>query len=225
MQSILLAMHDRHQAAVWHAALSATGVWNLHTPVHSFAEVRRSMVLRSTALLVTDLCLRDGTVVDMVRVLRPPDGEARARVLVLCAHESEPLLLDALQAGADNFFVTGVGQPDAPANALATRVRDTLAGDTDIAPWIARRLLDHFGSGLGHGLQRNAMHRHAVEDLNNPLALTAGERLLLRQLAVGARLADVAHHEGVRPPEIFARLRGIYRKMQWGLRAGDLQLN
>ena len=221
MQSLLLATYNRNQAAVWHAALSATGLWNLHDPVHSFAEVRRSIVLRSTALLITDMCLRDGTVVDMVRVLRPAQGEPRAQVLVLCAHESEPLLLEALQAGADNFFVTGGGQPDA----LATRVRDTLAGDTDIAPWIARRLLDHFGAGHVARSGSHALRRHAVEDLSNPLALTAPERLLLRQLAVGERLVDLARHEGVRPPEIFARLRGIYRKMQWALRAGDLQLN
>ena len=227
MQSLLLATHDRRQAAAWHDALSATGLWNLHDPVHSFAEVRRSMVLRSTALLVTDLCLRDGTVVDMVRVLRPAHGMARAQVLLLCAHESEPLLLEALQAGADNFFVTGGAPPDAQPDALATRVRDTLAGDSDIAPWIARRLLDHFGTspGAGSGSGSQAMRRHTVEDLSNPLALTAAERMLLRQLAVGERLVDLARHEGVCPPEIFARLRGIYRKMQWGLRAGDLQLN
>ncbi len=219
MQSLLLATHDRNQAAVWHAALSATGLWNLHDPVHSFADVRRSMVLRTTAMLVTDMCLCDGTVVDMVGVLRPAHGAARAQVLVLCAQESEPLLLEALQAGADNFFVTSGAPPDA----LATRVRDTLAGDTDIAPWIARRLLDHFGAGAGS--RSHAMRRDAVEDMSNPLALTAAERLLLRQLAVGERLVDLARHEGVRPPEIFARLRGIHRKMQWGLRAGDLQLN
>lgn len=219
MQSLLLATHDRSQATVWHAALSATGLWNLHDPVHSFAEVRRSIVLRSTALLVTDVRLRDGTVADMVRVLRPVQGEARAQVLVLCETESEPLLLEALQAGASNFFVSVGAQP----GALATRVRDTLAGDTDIAPWIARRLLDHFGAGAGTG--SHAVRRHAVEDMSNPLALTAAERMLLRQLAVGERLVDVACHAGARPPEIFERLRSIYRKMQWTLRAGDLQLH
>ena len=219
MQSLLLATHDRNQAAVWHAALSATGLWNLHDPVHSFAEVRRSIVLRSTALLVTDVRLRDGTVADMVRVLRPVQGEARAQVLVLCETESEPLLLEALQAGASNFFVSVGAQP----GALATRVRDTLAGATDIAPWIARRLLDHFGAGAGTG--SHAVRRHAVEDMSNPLALTAAERMLLRQLTVGERLVDVACHAGVRPPEIFERLRSIYRKMQWTLRAGDLQLH
>ena len=221
MQSLLLATHDRNQATVWFAALSATGLWNLHDPVHSVAEVRRSTVLRSTALLVADLRLRDGTAVDMLRVLRPVQGEARAQVLVLCEAESDPLLLDALQAGASNFFVSAGAQP----GALASRVRDTLAGDTDIAPWIARRLLDHFGAGAGAGTGTHAMRRHAVEDMSNPLALTAAEHLLLRQLALGERLVDVARHAGVHPPEIFERLRGIYRKMQWALRAGDLQLN
>ena len=63
-----------------------------------------------------------------------------------------------------------------------------------------------------------------LDELTNPLALTADERLLLRQLAIGQRLADVARYEKQRPRELSAKVRAIYRKMQWDLRAGDLTL-
>jgi DNA-binding NarL/FixJ family response regulator len=175
------------------------------------------VVRQAPDLLVTDLNLKDGSAIGLIRLLqlRQPAGRARAQVVVLAEQESDPLLLDALQAGADNFFLIRGADPQA----LAVRVRETLAGGANIAPWIARRLLDHFGVGVGAG-----QHDGHVEDMNNPLALTMAERNLLRQLSVGTRLADVALHQGVLPNDLTARVRDIYRKMQWALHAGNLSL-
>jgi len=214
MTSILLAVHDPHQCAAWLEELRAAATWQLAPPVHSFADARRSIARQAPALLVTDLRLRDGTVIELIRVLHSGPLPQRAQVLVLAGAEADPLLLDALQAGADNFFLAAEAQP----GALASHARETLAGGAEIAPWIARRLLDHFGvTGREPGSP-------TVEDLSNPLALTPGECTLLRQLSIGQRLADLARIEGVRPRELTARVRAIYRKMQWALRAGDLRL-
>ena len=88
----------------------------------------------------------------------------------------------------------------------------------DIAPWIARRLLDYFG------LRPSGKQRCVIEDLANPLVLTDPERQLLLQLSNGYRLGELARVEGVRPRELTGRVREIYRKMQWQLRAGGLAL-
>jgi DNA-binding NarL/FixJ family response regulator len=216
MNTVLLAVQDRALATTYHDALQAGGEWQVLPPVHSFADTRAALIRHAPDLLVADLRLSDGKAIGLIRLLslRQPVGRSRAQVLVLAARESEPLLLDALQAGADNFFLTAGAAPEA----LALHVRETLAGGADIAPWIARRLLDHFGVGA-----RTLQVAH-VEDMNNPLALTPAESTLLRQLSLGERVADVARRQGVVPRDLTARVRDIYRKMQWTLHAGNLRL-
>jgi DNA-binding NarL/FixJ family response regulator len=216
MNTVLLAVQDSALAATLHDSLQATGEWQVLAPVHSVADTRAALIRHAPDLLVADLRLSDGKAIGLIRLmaLRQPVGRARAQVLVLAARETDPLLLDALEAGADNFFMTAGAAP----GALAQHVRDTLAGGADIAPWIARRLLDHFGVGT------RALQAGHVEDMNNPLALTGSESMLLRQLSLGERLADVARRQGVLPRELTARVRDIYRKMQWTLHAGDLRL-
>ena len=221
MNTVLLAMHDPALATTFHAALRATGAWQVPAPVHRVADARAALIRHTPQLLVVDLRLNDGLALSLISLLRlrQPSGHGQtpAQVLVLATNEADPLLLDALQAGADNFFITTDAAPDA----LAAHVRKTLAGGADIAPWIARRLLDHFGNGVvgAHGRPSRQ-----VEDLSNPLTLTAAERTLLRQLSSGDRLADVACRQGMGPRELTARVRDIYRKMQWALHAGNLTL-
>jgi DNA-binding NarL/FixJ family response regulator len=214
MTFVLLAVHDTALCQRWFAELRAAATWQVQPPVHSLTAARRSIARQAPALLVADLRLQDGTVIELIRTLHCGPLPQRAQVLVLAGGEDDPLLLDALQAGADNFFLVA----DASPGSLAAHAGETLTGGAAIAPWIARRLLDHFAvTGREPGSP-------TVEDLSNPLALTTVERTLLRQLSIGQRLADLASLEGVRPRELTARVRAIYRKMQWALRAGDLRL-
>ena len=221
MNTVLLAVQDPALATTFHAALQATGAWQVPAPVHSVADARAALIRHAPQLLVVDLRLKDGLAASLIRLLRlrqpVSQGHAPAQVLVLATNDADPLLLDALQAGADNFFVTTGTAPEA----LAVHVRETLAGGADIAPWIARRLLDHFGAAAAG--TPGAASRY-VEDMFNPLALTAAERTLLRQLSIGDRLADVAGRQGMGPRDLMARVRDIYRKMQWALHAGNLKL-
>lgn len=214
MKSVLLAVNDISQASAWQDELRAAG-WTVQGQARSFLEARRHLTRQVPTVLVTDLRLQDGSVIDLIRALCAGPRAPRVQVLVLSPTEGDPLLLDALQAGADNFFMV----PDAQPGALAAHVLTTLGEGAAIVPWIARRLLSHFATGGREPVRR------AVEDLSNPLALTAAECTLLRRLSVGERLADLARHEGVGPRELTARVRTIYRKMQWALRAGDLRLS
>lgn len=217
MTTLLLALRDGPQATAWHDELQACDGWLVRGPASGVADLRKRLLLQRPTLLVTDLRLRDGSALGLIHLLRnnahAPSGAARTQVLVLADDDQDPLLLEALQAGADNVHLRG----DAARGALTARVLETLAGGADIAPAIARGLLDHFGPAARPRLG-------VVEDLTNPLVLTAAERQLLRQLSVGERLAELAQREGVLPRELVARVRAIYRKMQWALRAGDLRL-
>lgn len=208
MKTVLLACRDPAVADAWRVELQATGQWKVLGPVTSFAVARVTMHRHNPDLMVADMHLVDGSVIDMIRVLRTGTAPLRAQILVVARGQDDPLLLDALQEGADNFFDAA-----GDARALARHALETINGGAHIAPWIARRLLDHFGpSAKGES-------RPHVEQLIAPLELTAPERELLRQLAIDGRVAGAGG-----PRDVAARVRAIYRKMQWSLRAGDLQL-
>lgn len=215
-RTVLLAGRDARRTAGWHEELRTAGGWQVMPHVHSFAQARVLLHRHDPALLITDLRLADGPAVDMVRVLRSGTSPLGTQVLVV-AHGQDPLLLDALQAGADNFH----DLDDAKAPGLAEQALDTLSGGAEIAPWIARRLLDHFGVEAQAAARP---HVASPDALAGPLELTAAERQLLRQLSIGQRIGDVARLIGLAPRDLAAHVRTIYRKMQWGLRAGDLSL-
>lgn len=210
MTSLMLATRDGHTGALWAGALQGAGPWRLLPPVHSVAELRLLLGRLTPALLVTEPTLVDGPVADLVRTLQLRPATDRVLSLVVSDRDDDARLLDALQAGADSI-VGGV----CDAQTLCQAVQDALAGGADIAPWVARRLLDHFGTPVA---------AVRVEELSNPLALTTDEGQLLRRLARGHRLGELAREAGVSARDLAATVRCIYRKLQWTLRAGDLRL-
>jgi DNA-binding NarL/FixJ family response regulator len=213
MKTVLLAGHAPAQNQAWIQELQASGDWRILGPVQSFGAARVLLQRHQPDLLIAELRLIDGTALDMIRLLRVRLHDTSTQVLVVARGEGDLLLLDALQEGADSFYDAA----DPKADPLAVHANDTLAGGADIAPWIARRLLDHFE-------RRREVASSAVDELISPLALSADEVLPLRLLARGRRLGDIAKSDRVAPRVLSARVRAIYRKMQWDLRAGDLSL-
>lgn len=208
----MLATRDRHRAERWTEELRAAGHAELLPAVHSSSAARSLLARQQPVLLITEPQLQDGPATELVRLLqlRPRDRRMLSLVVSPCA--DDPALLDLLQAGADSLV-----EQSPTDGALVQAVRDTLAGGADILPWVAQRLLEHFGvSGREAGSR--------VEDLVNPLALSPEDRQLLRLLALGSRVHELAPGLGLGPRELTARVRGIYHKMQWALRAGDLSL-
>ena len=219
MTSLLVAVQDTPESARWVQALRGQAQWLVQGPVHSLADTRELMRHYRPDLLVADLWLRDGPLGEALRPLHLGSGLPTAmsgcHVLTLSPGATHPLLLDALQSGADSYFDTSTGTTQE----LIALASETLAGGARIAPWIARQMLDHFDPR-----ERRSRRAH-FEDLVNPLGLTLAERDLLRHLAVGENLQDLARAEGVRPRDLAARVRLIYRKMQWSERAGQLALS
>lgn len=101
---------------------------------------------------------------------------SRAEVLVLTSHDDYQLALRAIDAGATGFFLK-----DAPPARLADAVRAVAAGDTLLAPPIARRLVElQLGDARGSSLLRRFD------------TLTTREREIVRQLARGFSNATLA---------------------------------
>ena len=214
MLTFLLALHDSRQGRVWQQALSGQGLWALQGPAHSLAEAGRLALAQAPSLLVADLRLRDGNLIDLLRQLRSGRKGQVLPVLALVDDPADPLLLDLLQAGANSFFMTASASP----GALADQSLGVLAGEAHVPQPMAQSLLSHFKAcGTGYA-------RSTLEDLSNPLSLDDVEWGLLCQLAVGERLGALAGRAGQPPHLLMTRLRGICRKMQWAQRAGKLQL-
>lgn len=225
-RTALLVAWDPQCTRTWRRELLATGEWDALHPAHSLAQVKARLSSHQADLVVTDLRLPDGLATDLIRLLREGRLAPRASTLsrqnpltphvpvLVMARRQDPLLVDALQEGAD-----GVCDQSAPLGAtLAEQARDVMAGHATIAPWIARHLLDHFDANLtGPALA-------AFEPMASPLELTGGERRLLRQLSLGRRLIDAAWSLNLTPGDCVALVRGMCRKMQWRVRASGLSL-
>jgi DNA-binding NarL/FixJ family response regulator len=102
---------------------------------------------------------------------------SRARILVVTSHDEDALVLHALRAGASGFFLK-----DAAADRLCEAVRAVAAGDTLLAPPIARRLVE---SQLGGAGVRTALKTRFD-------TLTQRERDIVRRLAHGRSNAALA---------------------------------
>lgn len=135
-------------------------------------------------------------------------------MLLLADDEHDPHVRLALLAGADGAHVLRRHTPQA----LRQQVGELLDRSASVEPWLAERLLAHFGEEL------QGRSDVSVEELSNPLSLAPAERSLLRRLAAGDGLAELARLQAVSPREICGRVRQLYRKMQLALHAGDLAL-
>jgi DNA-binding NarL/FixJ family response regulator len=102
-------------------------------------------------------------------------GGSRARVLVVTSHDDDRLVLRALKAGANGFFLK-----DAAPDRLAEAVRAVAKGDTLLAPTIARRLIESQPQG------------GRPELLARFSPLTERERDIARRLARGLSNAALA---------------------------------
>lgn len=219
MHTVLFAVHDPYQAMIWSRAFEVTGHWRVCARVCTLTQARKALLGQRPDLLLADLRLLDGTAIEILPALRTGLKPLPTQILIVARESDRPLLIAALLEGADNVVTA---ESIGPA-ALVQQAFDTLAGSAEIAPCVARTLLEHFGADTPSG-QGRSLRRTPVEDLTNPLSLTDAERSLLRRLSNGFRVAEIARVDGIRPRELAGRVRKICRKLQWQMRAGNLRL-
>jgi DNA-binding NarL/FixJ family response regulator len=123
---------------------------------------------------------------------------SRARILVVTSHDDDALVLRALRAGATGFFLK-----DAAADRLAEAVRAVAAGDTLLAPAIARRLVE---AQLGESGARVALRPRFD-------ALTERERDITRRLARGHSNAALADEIGLSEATVKTHVTRLLTKL------------
>jgi DNA-binding NarL/FixJ family response regulator len=123
---------------------------------------------------------------------------SRARILVVTSHDDDQLVLRALRAGATGFFLK-----DAAPERLCDAVRAVAAGDTLLAPPIARRLVEQqLGEG---GVRRELKQRFG--------SLTPRERDVVRAIARGSSTPEIAAELFLSTKTVETHLRNIFHKL------------
>lgn len=146
-------------------------------------------------LVLLDLGLPDGNGIAVIDALRAHAPECK--VLVVTVFEDRASVLATLRAGADGYILKDTG-----AEALATAVHATLAGETPISARAAGHLLS---------LVRDDTGKKEVDPARP--TLSARERELLELLARGMSRKEAARKMELSPFTVAEYLQNIYRKL------------
>lgn len=146
-------------------------------------------------LALIDLGLPDGSGLRLIETLHP----LGCCCIVATVFDDDAHLFPALHAGAAGYVLKDQGQDQ-----LAAMLRGITDGQPALSPSIARRLLRHF---------------QPVASAPPSAALTARETEVLRLVAKGLTVADVARLLALSPHTVSGYLKDIYRKLSVNSRA------
>lgn len=152
----------------------------------SLAEVARNEV---PPLALIDLGLPDGPGVSLIERLHP----LGTLCIVATVFDDDAHLFPALHAGAQGYVLK-----DQTPEALAAMLSGIVDGQPPLSPSIARRLLRHF----------QPLPTAATE-----VALTARETDVLRLIAKGLTVIEVADLLGLSRHTVAGYMKDIYRKL------------
>lgn len=146
-------------------------------------------------LALIDLGLPDGSGVRLIERLHPRG----TLCVVATVFDDDAHLFPALHAGAQGYVLK-----DQTPEALAAMLAGIASGQPPLSPSIARRLLRHFQPAAPAPAEA---------------ALTARETEVLRLIAKGLSVGDVAELLGLSRHTVAGYLKDIYRKLAVGTRA------
>ena len=196
MSSILLIQSDPDARAHLIDTLNADPCLSVYGAVDTLAQARAHIAQRIPDLLISDLRLRDGTLADLVSELRP----GRSHALALASSLHDPYLMHALCHGVVAYALVG-----RPREAMLPLTRRVLAGESPMAPEIARSVL---------ALLDAPDTRPVPVGRHDPRSLSAMDRQLLQWLGEGYLLEEIALSFEITPQLVGVRIRSLYRKLQ-----------
>lgn len=123
----------------------------------------------------------------------------RPRVLVLTTFDSDEVVDDAVDAGADGFLLKRATPED-----LVAAIRTVVGGDALVAPAVTRRILQGYSA-------RRADRRPEPAALPEPL--TGREAEVLRAVAAGLSTDQVADALHLSPETVKTHVKRILRKL------------
>lgn len=160
-------------------------------------------------VLLLDLGLPDGSGLDLLAALRRRWPRAAAMVSTIFGDESH--VLGAIEAGAMGYLLK-----DLPPQAVVDEVRSLHAGGSPINPLVARKLLLRQRQDAAPSMPAPSAPPTAATPDTAP---SAREAELLRMVARGHTLDEVARAMGVSRHTVRTFVRRVYAKLQVTTRA------
>ncbi len=162
------------------------------------AAIGRDALLKIVASALVDLGLPDGSGIDVIKAIRR--RQPRCDVMVISVFQDEEAVLGAIEAGASGYLLKDSTPPDIVASIRALR-----AGGAPINPMIARLLLDR--------IRPCDATRQTTGRPAGALALSEREIEILRIVAKGLSLAEIAKLLGISVNTVKTHVKRIYCKL------------
>ena len=204
---ILIVEDDPALASLVLTAVSVFVGARVHV-AHTVRSARELVHQFAIHLAVIDIGLPDGSGIDLLRALKRGGGDADALTPVCVMHtvfDTDDMLFAALGAGADGYLLKGESS-----GMMAARLRAALRGEPAISPAIARRVLDLVRDVAGRAPASTLMpgDRHF-----SSAGLTPGELRVLRLIARGATVAEVASALGTSVNTVKSQVKRVYARL------------
>lgn len=197
MDTLTLALvEDEPQTrAALAARLSAVEGYRILWQADRLAQARRALRDQVPDVLIVDLCLPDGSGLDLIadaRLLQPPPA-----IMVLTVFGDEQKLIRAIERGARGYLLK-----DEPAIGLVEAIEQLRTGGAPISPAIARHLVARMLQPVSAAPERE----------DSPL--TPREIEVLRLSAKGYNHAEVARLLDLSAHTVASYTRRIYEKLE-----------
>ena len=163
-------------------------------------------------LLIVDLMLPPTHLKSLLQSLRGQGSFGQPLILALAVSVDDARLMDALRHGADGYYAHA-----RPTMSLAAAIEQLMRGESSMSPQIARQVKKHFD---GTEWARSDF----MPDSHNPMRMTETDRLLLQWTSEGYLPNEVARGLQLTAQAVGVRIRNIYRKLQFDLRAGAMSM-
>lgn len=176
----------------------------------TLAQAARSILLSPPDLVLVDLELVTTEFETLLDELCGHARESRPLVLVGSLSLDNPKLIDAIVHGADGYFLH-----DSSTDELQDAIRQVLAGESPLAPHIARQLRAHFDAPAWSG-------EGFVDETRAATQLTEAQLQMLERFCDGYLVHEIAREMHTTPHDVGLGIRTLYRKLQLDRRAATL---
>ncbi len=212
MPSIVLLQRDHEASPRLQALIDASETFWVCDVVHTVEQARKLIRQGAPDILVTDMRVQDGEVQPLLSELRQGARSPGPHILVTMLAHDDNLLLEALRAGADGYWVH-TKEPQA----LISALEQVWRGESPISPTIARQVLSHFRMPAQPEFD-------AMTESLNPLVLTGTERAILQWAAQGYLIDEIAQQWQSSVHTVACGIRRVYHKLQFDTAASGLSL-
>ncbi len=163
--------------------------------VGSGEEAVREAIRTSPDIVLMDIGMPGISGLDATREIK--QRASKVRVLVLTMHDREDYLFQALRAGAAGYVLKGADIQD-----LLSAIRSVYQGDVYLYPTVTKKLLADYLRRVESG-----------EDRAGYDSLTDREREVLRLIAQGKTLPEIAQHLYLSPHTVQTHRDHIMKKL------------